>query len=472
MAADMNVLVVGSGAREHAIVWKLLQNPRVKDVYVAPGNAGTALIARNLPIQAGAVAELRQAARANQVELTVVGPESALAAGIVDEFESVHLPVFGPSQRAARIESSKAFAKDLMQRHGIPCARSETFSDFARAKEHLYRTGAPIVIKADGLAAGKGVTVCTEYARAEEALEEAMLRGAFGHAGRTVVIEEYLEGVEVSLLAFSDGHTVAPMVPACDYKRVYDNNEGPNTGGMGCVSPPPFFGPDLVDEARRTVLEPTIAALAAEGAPFKGVLYAGLMLTSQGLRVLEFNCRFGDPETQVVLPLLKTDLLEIMLACAHGRLDGVRVEWHNEAAVGIVMASGGYPDRFTIGHPITGLDRMDDGVRVFHGGTAPRETPQNTGLRRFYAADLPEPSLDEVLSGNVQTASGRVLTVVATGPDIPSARAKAYENAGRIQFTEAYYRRDIGILAEPPPRAATDLRGPVIAEPGANAAVQ
>ena len=463
MAGDMNVLVIGSGAREHAIVWKLLQNPRVKDIFVAPGNAGTAVIARNLPIQPSSLSQLRAAARTHQVELTVVGPEGALAAGIVDEFESVHLPIFGPTRGAARIESSKAFAKELMQRHGIPCANSATFTDYSEAKEYLYRAGAPVVIKADGLAAGKGVTVCAEYEPAERALEAAMVRGELGAAGRTVIIEEYLEGTEVSLLAFTDGKTVAPMVPACDYKRVYDGDEGPNTGGMGCVAPPPFFDQTLVDEARRTILEPTVAALAAEGTPFKGVLYAGLMLTSRGMKVLEFNCRFGDPETQVVLPLLKTDLLEVILACTHGRLDSVKMEWDTQSCVGVVMAAGGYPDRYGTGLPIRGLDLMDEGVRVFHAGTAPRTIPEVTGLRRLYTPEAPGPSLDEVLSGNIETAGGRVLTVVATAPDIEAARDKVYQNVARIKFEDAHYRRDIGVLRPPP---APESRADPVSLPG------
>ena len=453
----MNILVVGSGAREHALVWKLLQNPRVKDVYVAPGNAGTALISRNLPVQANDIGGLLRAAMFNQVELTVVGPEVPLSDGIVDAFQQSRLPIFGPTRAAAGIEWSKAFAKELMQRHHIPCAQGASFTALDEAREYLYRTGAPTVIKADGLAAGKGVTVCQTYEEAHEALEAAMLRGVFGAAGRRVVIEEWLEGPEVSLHAFTDGQTVSPMVPASDQKRAFDGDLGPNTGGMGSSTPPPFFGPEQVEYARRTILEPTVRALREEGSPFVGVLYAGLMLTPEGPKVLEFNCRFGDPEAQVVLPRLQTDLLDILLACVQGRLDALSIQWDDQACVGVVMASEGYPETYQTGFPITGLAHLDDGVRVFHGGTANKPLASNTGLRRFWAADLPKPSMEEILSGNFQTDGGRVLTVVATGSTLEAARRKTYANVERIRFQGAQYRMDIGV---PPPSLSTpDLSG-------------
>lgn len=445
MPADMNILVVGSGAREHAIVWKLLQSPRVKDIYVAPGNAGTGFIARNLEVKADDIRGLYRAAVDNTIDLTVVGPETPLAEGIVDTFQQSHMPIFGPTRAAARIEWSKAYGKELMQRCGIPCAQSATFSDVRAAQDYLYRTGAPIVVKADGLAAGKGVTVCQTYEDAVQTLEAVMVRKVFGDAGSRVVLEEYLEGPEVSLLAFSDGQTVVPMAPASDYKRVFDGDLGPNTGGMGSYSPPPFFGPGQVEAARQTVLEPAIRALREEGAPFVGVLYAGLMMTSQGMKVIEFNCRFGDPETQVVLPRLKMDLVDIVEACIQGRLEQLALDWDDQACVGIVMTSGGYPEQYKTGYPITGLERLDDGIRVFHGGTANQPLRANTGLRRLWATDLPQPSVAEVLSGHIQTTGGRVLTIVATGPTLEEARHKVYENVERIQFVDAYYRRDIGI---------------------------
>ena len=459
----MNVMVIGSGAREHALVWKLLQSPRVKDVYVAPGNAGTGIIAHNLPVPADDIAGLKRESIAHQVELTVVGPEVPLAEGVVDEFQSSRLRIFGPTQAAARIESSKAFAKDLMKRHGIPCADGQAFTDINAARDYLYRTGTPTVIKADGLAGGKGVVICQTIEEADYALDDAMTRMAFGVAGRQVVIEEYLEGPEVSVLGFSDGETVRVMESASDYKRALDSDLGPNTGGMGCVSPSPVSWPDLSRSAEQSVLTPAIQALKMNGCPFVGVLYAGLMLTDRGLRVLEFNCRLGDPEAQVVLPRLKTDLLDVMEACVDGRLSGVELEWDARPCVGVVMASGGYPERYQTGFPITGLDTMDDGVRVFHAGTASRPIQANSGLRRLWATDLPSPGVDALLSGDVVTDGGRVLTVVALGDTVEESRNRAYANVARIRFQDAQYRTDIGahgsIPPIPEPRTADVVQG-------------
>lgn len=447
----MNILVIGAGAREHTIVWKLLQSSRVRDVYVAPGNAGTAVIARNREVAADNIEGLVRTARQNDIDLTIVGPEIPLAQGIVDAFQAAHLPIFGPTRAAAQIEASKAFAKALMQRNGIPCAQGASFNDYEAALAYVTEMGVPIVVKADGLAAGKGVTVCFSYEEAQEALQSALVRRTFGAAGAKVVLEEYLEGPEVSLLAFSDGHTVIPMAPAADYKRAYDNDQGPNTGGMGAYSPPPYFGPAQIEEARRTILEPAIRALAEEGSPFVGVLYAGLMVTNRGLRVIEFNCRFGDPETQVVLPRLATDFLTVLEACVQGRLDTVTLEWDSQACVGVVLASEGYPAEYKTGFPITGLDQLADGIRVFHGGTASQPMRGNSGLRRLWATDLPGTTVAEQLSGEIQTGGGRVLTVVAMGQTVEEARQRVYQNIDHIRFEGAFYRRDIGM---PSPAAA------------------
>ena len=451
MPGSMNVLVVGSGAREHAILWKLLQNPRVNNVFVAPGNAGTGVIAHNLDLPLQDPAEIKRAAILNRIDFTIVGPEAPLQAGLVDSFHDAGLPIFGPTRAAARLEWSKGFAKDLMQQHDIPCARGDSFDDYEAARAYLDRMGAPAVIKADGLAAGKGVTVCHRYEEARQALDDAMLKGVHGQAGNRVVIEECLQGPEVSLLAFSDGTTVVPMVSASDYKRIYDGDLGPNTGGMGCVSPSPHFTPAQVAEAHRTILEPTVRAMREADTPYVGVLYAGLIITPTGMKVLEFNCRFGDPETQVILPRLKTDLLDIMMACVNGRLDTLNIEWSADACVAVVMASGGYPEKFKTGVPVSGLDRVenveniDNGIHVFHAGTA-APTPNNSDLGGPAGLSTSYSSAPVMPSGNVLTAGGRVLTVAATGQNMEEARLKAYANVQRIDFTNAYYRQDIGMV--------------------------
>ena len=414
----MNVLVIGGGAREHTLVWKISQSPRVKEIYVAPGNAGTGLIAKNLDIKATDLQALAQAARERKIDLAVVGPEAPLAAGIVDLFHSRNIPVFGPSKEAAKIESSKVFAKELMQKYGIPCAQSKTFSSFEEAKDYVRSQKVPIVIKADGLAAGKGSIVASSFDEALKALSEIMEERIFGEAGDQVLIEECLMGKEVSLLAFTDGKTVVPMVPACDYKRVFDGDQGPNTGGMGSYSPPSFFDEEMSNRVRDTILEPTVRAMAEEGKPYKGVLYTGLMVTEEGPKALEFNARFGDPENQVMLPRLESDLVEIMLAVIEGRLDKIEVKWSDEACVGVVMASGGYPGSYQTGFPIEGLDRVDEGVLVFHAGT------KATGVK-------------------ILTDGGRVLTVTATGKTLAEARQKVYSNIPRIHFEGCHYRKDI-----------------------------
>lgn len=413
----MKVMVVGGGAREHALVWKIRHSPKVDQIYVAPGNAGTEAIAHNLDVSPTDVEALARAAQQYHIDLTVVGPEAPLASGIVDLFQSLDLPVFGPTKAATRLESSKVFSKELMQKYGIPCAQGAVFSSYSQARDYVKSRPAPIVIKADGLAAGKGVTVAASQEQALEALSDIMDRKTLGTAGDRVIVEECLTGREVSLIAFTDGKSVSPMVPACDYKRVFDSDQGPNTGGMGSYSPPDFFDQSQVEQVQRAVLEPAVRAMAEEGAVYKGVLYAGLIATSEGLKVLEFNARFGDPETQVMIPRLKTDLVDIMLAIIDGTLDKMKIEWSDEACVGVVMASAGYPGSYKTGFPITGLDKLDEDILVFHAGTATRE--------------------------GVVTSGGRVLTVVARGETLDEARARVYTNIPRIHFEGCHYRRDI-----------------------------
>ncbi len=414
----MRVLVVGSGAREHTILWKLAQSPSAPRLYSAPGNGGTGLIAENVAIGATEIDRLAEWALANAIDLTVVGPEDPLAAGLADRFRRVGLLVFGPTKDGARIEGSKAWAKELMNRYGVPTARSATFTSPTAAEEYVKSQPLPIVVKADGLAAGKGVVVATTHEQALAAISQLMRDKTTGSAGDRVVVEECLEGTEVSLLAFTDGSTVVPMVPACDYKRVFDDDQGPNTGGMGAYSPPRFVTRQMVEQIEETVLKPVVHGVAREGISYSGVLYAGLMITSNGPMVLEFNCRFGDPETQVILPRLKSDLLDVMLRTAEGRLGEIQVEWHDEPSCGVVLASGGYPGEFARGYPIAGLDSLDADALVFHAGTKRQ-------------------------GDDIVTSGGRVLTVVATGRDMREARQNAYRNAEKIRFTDIHYRKDI-----------------------------
>jgi phosphoribosylamine--glycine ligase len=352
----------------------------------------------------------------------VVGPENPLAAGIVDRFQAAGLAIFGPTRKAAEIESSKVFAKDLMQKHGIPCARSASFSDYERAKEYLQNQKPPIVIKADGLAAGKGVIIAGSVKKAREALASIMQTKSFGAAGDRVVIEEHLFGREMSFFVFTDGRTIAPTVPACDYKRIFDGNQGPNTGGMGSYSPPEFYNEVLGKIIMKTIMEPAVLALADEGRPYKGALYGGLMITNNVPQVIEFNARLGDPETQVVLPRLKTDLVDIMLAVVENRLDKIKIEFDDNACVGVVMASEGYPSSYKTGFPIGGLDEIDKDIMIFHAGT-------KLGG-----------------GGQVLTSGGRVLTVAATGKTLAEAREKVYKNITRIHFEGCYYRKDIALF--------------------------
>ncbi|MCI0396525.1 MAG: phosphoribosylamine--glycine ligase [Chloroflexi bacterium] len=419
---NVSILVVGSGGREHALAWALARSPRVGQIYVAPGNAGTAEVAGNVPIGSEDIPALLTFAREKAIGLTVVGPEAPLAAGIVDAFQAAGLPIFGPGRAAAQVEASKAFAKAFMRRQGIPTAAYATFSDYAEARDYLGNQSLPngVVVKASGLAAGKGVIICDDLAEAEAALQQIMVTREFGPAGDEVVIEERLSGPELSLLAFSDGRRVVPMLPARDHKRIYDGDQGPNTGGMGAYAPPPDVDQAVVDDIVATVLQPAITGLAEQGTPYVGVLYAGLMLTADGPKVLEFNCRFGDPETQAILPMLESDLAEIMLACLDGQLRPDLVRCRPGACATVVLAAPGYPGHYPKGLPISGVAEAAqlEHITVFHAGAA----------------------WDD---GQLITSGGRVLAVSAWGEELPAAAARAYAAVAHIHFEGAHYRRDI-----------------------------
>jgi phosphoribosylamine--glycine ligase len=391
-------------------------------MYAAPGNAGIARQAEIVDIKAEDIEELVKFAKDNNIDLTVVGPENPLAAGIVDRFTESGLAIFGPTQKATAIESSKVFAKDLMQRHGIPCAKSVNFTEYEKAVEYIKSQRPPVVIKADGLAAGKGVIIAETIDEATKALQSVMKDKNFGAAGDSVVIEEHLMGREMSFFVFTDGQRVLPTVPACDYKRIYDDNKGPNTGGMGSYSPPPFYNKLMGDIIMKTIMEPVILALNDDGRTYRGTLYGGLMITNNMPKVIEFNARLGDPETQVVLPRLKTDLLEVILAVLENRLDTIQLEWTEEACVGVVIASGGYPGSYKKGLPISGLDEVDKDIMIFHAGTKQGK------------------------DGQILTSGGRVMTVTALGKDLVEAREKVYKNIDRIRFEGSYYRKDIAYL--------------------------
>jgi len=428
VAESHSLLVIGNGGREHALAWKLAQSPRVARVLVAPGNGGTALAGgkiSNVPVAADDIPMLVRLANDENIDLVVVGPEAPLAAGAVDAFQAADIRCFGPSQAAAQLESSKAFSKAFMQRHDIPTARYAVFTDFEQALAYTQSVDHPVVIKASGLAAGKGVLLPETADEAESALRLIMTDRAFGAAGDEVVIEERLAGPEASLLAFSDGHSVALMPAAQDHKRVFDGDLGPNTGGMGAYAPAPVMTPRLLEKARRSVLQATVDGMRAEATPYIGILYAGLMLTADGIKVLEFNCRFGDPETQVILPLLASDLLDVFDACLDGTLDQLDVRWRDGAAATVVAASEGYPGPYPRGCEITGLAEAESlpGVAVFHAGTA-------------LASD-----------GRVLTDGGRVLAVTATGDDLAAALARAYSGVEQIRYQGIHFRGDIGAKA-------------------------
>ena len=421
----MRVLVIGSGGRESALVWALARSPSVAGVVAAPGNAGIARMADTIDVRSIDPGGALEAARRTRADLVVVGPEAPLVAGAADALRAEGFKVFGPDAAAARIEGSKSYAKELMDHAGVPTARWQSFDSVAKAVSYLDELGPPYVVKADGLAAGKGVVVTSEREEAVEAVRERIEGRVFGEAGSTVVIEEFLDGEEASLIAFVDGKNVAPCEVAQDYKCIFDNDEGPNTGGMGSYSPVPACPPELAESIVDVVIEPMVRATAATGRPFVGALYAGLALTSRGPRVVEFNARFGDPETQALLPRLRSDLGEVALAAATGDLAGTRLEWSSKACVSVVLASEGYPGRYDWGFVIEGLDEvgaMED-VEVFHAGTTERE-------------------------GQMLTAGGRVLAVSALGDGFGAARALAYDAASRINFDGKHVRKDVALRAE------------------------
>ena len=421
----MKILVVGSGAREHALVWKLRQSNTPNQLYVTPGNPGADGFAERFDVPDSDIPGVVDLARSLGADLVVIGPEAPLAAGLADELQRAGISAFGPTAAAARIESSKGWAKGLMRRHGIPTAHAESFSSPEDALE--YAKSLPdgsYVVKADGLAAGKGVVVPETFEEAGQAIVDFL--GEQG-SGSTLLIEERLFGVEVSVFAFIDGETVSAEIAACDYKRVGDGDAGPNTGGMGAYSPPEFWEPDLAARIRREILEPTALAMVEEGCPYRGVIYAGLMVTSDGPKVIEFNSRFGDPETQVILPRLTSDLATVCLATAEGRLSDVEVAWGGPPHVCVVMASGGYPEAYETGVSISGIEQPESAGLVFHAGTA------------------------STASGGIVTAGGRVLSAVGSGPSMREARDQAYELASRISFEDAHYRNDIAERAVPVP---------------------
>jgi len=419
----MNVLVIGSGGREHALAWKLQKSPRVRQVFIAPGNAGTARIGRNVEVKLSELDQLLNFARRESIDLTVVGPDDVLAAGIVDLFENAGLRIFGPCKEAARLESSKSFAKRFMVRHGIPTARFGEFESSRDAKAALGDFGFPVAVKADGLALGKGVVIAHDRSDAETAIDDMIERRHFGNAGRKVVIEEFLSGTECSVHALVDGRSYLIFPSAQDHKQLYDGNRGPNTGGMGTFSPSQRLDAALLQEIREKVLDPFLRGIEKDHLRFRGLLFPGLMLTKDGPRVLEFNCRFGDPETQVLMPRLKTDIVDLLEATIVEQLDAVTAEWDTGSAVCVVMASGGYPGKYTTGKTIVGLedaDRMND-VLVFHAGT---QTCEN----------------------RILTSGGRVLGVTAVGDTLLAAKRRAYEAVEKIQFDGSHFRRDIGSI--------------------------
>jgi phosphoribosylamine---glycine ligase len=413
----MNILIIGAGGREHAMAWKMAQSPKLSKLYIAPGNPGTASHGENIALNADDHAAVIAFCHEKQIDLVLVGPEAPLANGIADALTGAGIRCFGPSRAAAQIEASKVFSKHFMARHGIPTARYETFIKLNLALDHLRSIDYPVVIKASGLAAGKGVILPESLAEAESAVAEMLEGGAFGEAGAEVVIEERLAGPEVSLMAFTDGKTVVPMLPAQDHKRIFDNDLGPNTGGMGAYAPAPIFTAELMEEALETVLKPAVSGLRLEGAPFVGVLYAGLMLTSAGIRTLEFNCRFGDPETQALLSMLDTDLLGIAQACVDGTLAQVDIRWEEGAAVCVVLASKGYPEKPQSGQPVY-IGEMPEGGVCFHAGT-------------------------KMSADGLVTAGGRVFGVTARAQNLAGAVQSAYAAVKKVQFDGMQFRKDI-----------------------------
>lgn len=417
----MKILVVGGGGREHAIVKKIAESPKADQIYCAPGNAGIGELAELVDIKATDIEGQLKFAKEHQIDLTVVAPDDPLVLGMVDAFTEAGLRAFGPNKEAAQMEGSKVFAKELMKKYHIPTAKYEVFTDYENALAYIKSQNSyPAVIKAEGLALGKGVIIAQNEQEAEEGLKEIMLDKVFGQSGNRVVIEEFLTGPEISVLAFCDGKTVKPMVSAQDHKRAYDQDKGPNTGGMGTFSPSRIYDEKMAEECMNNIFLPTINALRSEGITYKGVLYFGLMATKDGVKVIEYNARFGDPETQVVLPRLKTDLIDIFESCIDGTLDQMEIQWSNDAAVCVVMASGGYPKKYQTGYEIKGLDKLGSGITVYHAGTKKKD-------------------------GVFQTNGGRVLGVTALGKDLEDAIQNAYRAVEKISFTDAHYRKDIGV---------------------------
>ena len=426
----MNLLVIGGGGREHAIIKKLRENKQVKKIYALPGNGGIGEDAQCVPIKATDVEGVLEFAKSHKVDFAAVIPDDPLALGMADKLREMGIPTFGPTAQAAEIESSKVFAKNLMQKYHIPTADYQVFDQAEKAMEYIAsKNKYPVVIKADGLALGKGVIIAQDQQSAKEAVEAIMNEKIFGKSGDHVIVEEFLQGPEVSVLSFTDGETLRPMVTSMDHKRAYDGDEGPNTGGMGAVAPNPYYTKEVAEKCMEEIFLPTIRAMKQEGRPFQGCLYFGLMLTEDGPKVIEYNCRFGDPETQVVLPLLKTDLLTIFQAVMEGKLSEQKVEFLDKAACCVILASGGYPKNYYTGLPISGIgeaEQMED-VSVYHAGT-------------------------KMEDGKLLTAGGRVLGVTALANDLAGAMEKAYEAAGKIHFDNMHYRRDIG-------RRALSMRG-------------
>ena len=417
----MKVLVIGSGGREHALVWKISRSQMVSEIFCAPGNAGISDLANLVDIKADDVDGLLNFAREKKIDLTIVGPELSLTLGIVDLFEGAGLKIFGPSKKAAELEGSKAFSKNLLKKYNIPSANYELFTSSRSAGEYLKNQKFPIVIKADGLAAGKGVIICDSLESAEHAAEEILDKKKFGNAGNKIVVEEFLEGEEVSVLAFSDGKNIIPLEPAQDHKAIYDGNRGPNTGGMGAYSPAPIVTDTLAEEILENILKPTVNAMAQEGRTYKGILYAGLMIIQGEPKVLEFNVRFGDPETQPILMRMESDIVPLFLAAIEGSLDSQKIKWHKDASVCVVMASAGYPNSYPKGEEILGVDKLKNksNTVVFHAGT-------------------------KIIDSKLVTNGGRVLGVTSLGVNVSEAIKNSYRAVSKISWENVYYRRDIG----------------------------
>ena len=421
---DLNVMIIGSGGREHTLAWKIAQSPRVARVFCTPGNAGTALIGENLPAKVTEFDKLIGFAREKAVDLVVVGPETPLIAGIVDRFEAEGIPIFGPSKAGAQLEGSKVFTKQLLIENGIPTGSFIEFDDADKAMEHARKhfasSNTPLVIKADGEAAGKGVEIASNEKHAIDTIESMMIKRIFGTSGDRIIFEEFLEGQEASIMAIVDGEQIAGLSPAQDYKRVFDGDKGPNTGGMGTYSPVPVVTPDIYEFVIEKIIRPTLKAMKAKGIHYRGVLYAGVILTSDGPKLIEYNCRFGDPETQVILPLMETDLIDIIEAALEGGLDDIEIKWYNKKAVCVVLASEGYPGDYSTGFPVNGInDAESAGAIVFHAGT-------------------------KMNDGQIVTSGGRVLGITALGDTFQDAVDRAYSAVGKIDFQGMFYRKDIG----------------------------